>query len=105
MAAPFFYLFAAVALHWLLELRPAQRWLVGSAVAVAVAVIAFLNVSGYFDWMERPETALARQPAVEVADFELWQERQKAEIEAGRGGFNVSEWLEMKEQGAVPMGP
>lgn len=105
VAAPFFYLFVALALHWLWELRPAQRWVIGSAGAVAVAVIAYLNVSGYFDWMERPETALARQPAVEVAEFELWQELQKAETEAGRGGFNVSEWLEMKAQGAVPTGP
>ena len=105
VAAPFFYLFVALAFQWLLDLRPTQRWLVGSAVALAVAVIAYLNVSGYFDWMELPGTAAVRQPAVEVADFELWQELQKAEAEAGRRGFNVTEWLEMKEQGAVPSGP
>ena len=64
-----------------------------------------MNVSGYFDWMDRPETAAARQPAIEVADFEQWQTLQKIEAEAGRRGFNVSEWLEMKEQGAVPTDP
>ena len=104
-AAPFFYLFIALAFHWLLELRPSQRWLVGSAIALAIAVIAYMNVTGYFDWMEEPTTAAVRQPAVEVADFERWQELQKTEAEAGRRGFNVSEWIEMKQQGAVPTGP
>ena len=104
-AAPFFYLFIALAFQWLWDLRPAQRWLVGSAAAVAVAVIAYMNVTGYFDWMELPETATVRQPAVEVADFELWQELQKAEAEAGRRGFNVSEWIEMREPGVVPTDP
>ena len=69
-------------------------------MAVAVlALIAYVNVSGYFDWMERPETAAARQPAVDAADFESWQLLQKAAAEAGQGGFNVGEWLEMKERG------
>ena len=104
-AAPFFYLFVALALDWLLGLRFRERWLVGSAVAVAVSVIAYMNVSGYFDWMDRPETAAARQPAIEVADFEQWQTLQKIEAEAGRRGFNVSEWLEMKEQGSIPTDP
>ena len=62
-------------------------------------------MSGYFDWMEEPETAAARQPAIEVADFERWQTLQKIEAEAGRSGFNVSEWLEMKEQGTAPTDP
>ncbi len=103
--APFFYLFIALALQWLWDARPAQRWLIGGTAALAIAVIAYMNVTGYFDWMEEPSTAAVRQPAVEVADFELWQELQKAETEAGRRGFNVSEWIEMKEQGAVPASP
>ena len=105
VAAPFFYLFVALALDWLLGLRFGDRWLIGGAAAVAVAVIAYLNVSGYFDWMDRPETAAVRQPGVEVADFEQWQTLQKIEAEAGRSGFNVSEWLEMKAQGTVPTDP
>ena len=104
-AAPFFYLFIAVAFQWLWDLRPSQRWLAGSAITGAVAVIAYLNLTGYFDWMALPETAAVRQPAVEVADFKLWQELQKTEAEAGRRGFNVSEWIEMREQGAGPAGP
>ena len=105
VAAPFFYLFVALALDWLIGLRFGHRWLIGSAAAVAVAVIAYMNVSGYVDWMEQPETAGARQPAIEVADFERWQTLQKIEAEAGRSGFNVSEWLEMKEQGTAPTDP
>ena len=99
-AVPLFYLFAALALDWLLGLRYTKdRWAFTAAAVVVLALIAYLNVSAYFDWMERPEAASARQPAVEAADFETWQTLQKAAAEAGQNGFNVGEWLEMKERG------
>ena len=101
-AAPVFYLFVALAVHWLFELSFNRRWWVRGAIVASVAVIACLNVSSYFSWMNEPETAAARQPAVEVSDFEVWQALQKKEAEAGRAGFNVGEWLEMKEQGTAP---
>lgn len=100
--APLFYLFVAMGLHWLFGLRFGERWWFrGAAVVVLLAIVA-LNVSAYFDWMSQPEAAYARQPAVEVADFEAWRDLQKAEAEAGLPGFNVGQWLEMKEQGRVP---
>ncbi len=99
-AAPLFYLFVALALDRLFGLRYLKGlWVVGVAAVAVLALIAYVNVSGYFDWMERPETAAARQPAVDAADFESWQLLQKAAAEAGQGGFNVGEWLEMKERG------
>ena len=99
-AAPIFYLYVALALDWLFGLRFAKNQLATGAVAVAIlALIAYVNVSGYFEWMERPEAAAVRQPAVDAEDFESWQALQKAAAEAGRGGFNVGEWLEMKERG------
>ena len=99
-AAPLFYLFVALTLDWLFGLRFSKgRWAVGIVAVAVLALIAYVNVSGYFDWMERPETAAARQPAVDASDFETWQALQKAAAEAGRGGFNVGEWLEMKERG------
>ena len=99
-AAPLFYLFVALTLDWLFGLRFSKgRWAVGTVAVAVLALIAYVNVSGYFNWMERPETAAARQPAVDAADFETWQLLQKAAAETGRGGFNVGEWLEMKERG------
>lgn len=99
-AAPLFYLFIALALDWLFGLRYTKdQWTVKAATVAVLVFIAYVNVTGYFDWMERPYASAARQPAVEVDDFESWQALQKAAAEAGRGGFNVGEWLEMKERG------
>ena len=99
-AAPIFYLFAAIALDRLFSLRYGNyQWVFRGAVVAVLALIAYINVVGYFDWMERPDAAAARQPAVDASDFESWQALQKAAAEAGRGGFNVGEWLEMKERG------
>ena len=99
-AAPLFFLFVAHALDWLFGLRfPKSQWATGTIAVAVLALIAYVNISGYFDWMERPETAAARQPAVDVEEFESWQTLQKAAAEAGQGGFNVGEWLEMKERG------
>ena len=99
-AAPIFYLFVALTLDWLFGLRFAKnQWAIGTVAVTVLALIAYVNVSGYFDWMERPDAAAARQPAVDAADFESWQSLQKAAAEAGQHGFNVGEWLEMKERG------
>lgn len=100
--APLFYLFVAMGLHWLFGLRFGERWWFRGAAAAALLAIVVLNISGYFEWMRQPDAAYARQPAVEVADFEVWRDMQKAEAEAGLPGFNVGQWLEMKEQGRVP---
>ena len=101
-AAPLFYLFVAIALHWLLGLKFGKRWWFRGAAAAGLLAIVVLNISSYFDWMRQPEAAYARQPAVEAADFKVWRDLQKAEAEVGLPGFNVGQWLEMKEQGEVP---
>ena len=100
--APLFYLFIAMAIHWLLGLQFGKRWWFRGTAAACLLAIALLNISSYFDWMRQPEAAQARQPAVEVADFEVWRDLQKAEAQDGLPGFNVGQWLEMKEQGKVP---
>ncbi len=82
---------------WFMMTKVPRRWL-GTVVVIGLALIAYTNVSGYFNWMDQPEAAAARQPAVDAADFEIWQALQKTEAEAGRGGFNVGEWLQMKDQ-------
>ena len=100
--APLFYLFVAMGIHWLLGLKFGKSWWFRGTAAACVLAIVFLNISSYFDWMRQPEAAQARQPAVDVADFEVWRDLQKAEAEAGLPGFTVGQWLEMKEQGKVP---
>ena len=97
-AAPIFYLFIAVGLDWLFSLRFSRQAWFRAATVAAVGFIAYINVSGYFNWIDQPEAAAARQPAVDAADFEVWQALQKTEAEAGRGGFNVGEWIRVKEQ-------
>ncbi len=98
--APLFYLFVALTLDLVFSLRfPRNKQILGAAVATILAIIAYINITAYFDWMDDPRSAAARQPAVETADFETWQMLQKAAAEAGHGGFNVGEWLEMKERG------
>ena len=101
-AAPLFYLFVAMAIHWLFGLRFGKLWWFRGTAMACLLVIAFLNISSYFEWMSQPQAAQARQPAVEVGDFEVWKTLQKTEAEMGRGGFNVGQWLEMKDQGKVP---
>ncbi len=100
--APLFYLFVAMALHWLFGLNLGKRWWFRSTAAACLLAIALLNISGYFDWMRQAEAAQARQPAVEVVDFEAWRDLQKAEAQDGLPGFNVGQWLQMKQQGKVP---
>ena len=95
-AAPLFFLFVGLALDWLLGLRVARGTVFRAGTAVALAVIATINLNGYFGWMDRPETPDARQPAVEVAEFNRWRAAQKADIAAGGDGFNVGEWHEMR---------
>ena len=96
-AAPFFYLFVGLGLDWLLGLSIVRRFALRAAIVMALLAIAYINVSGYFHWMAQPQTADMRQPAVEVSEFERWQALQMAEAEAGRPGFNVGEWHEMRE--------
>ena len=96
-AAPFFFLFVGLGLDWLLRLRLARREVVQTAVAVLVVTIAYINISGYFRWMDQPYASAARQPAVEVDEFELWQSLAIAEAEAGRPTLSADKWHELRE--------
>ena len=89
-AAPIFYLFVALGVHWLFELPFSKWWWFRGAAVASLAVIAYLSVLLVFQWMSEPETAAARQPAVEVSDFEVWQALQKREAEAG------TSWLQCR---------
>ena len=94
VVVPALYLFAAVTLQavWMLL---SARGLGPVVVAAALAISAF-NIWWYFDWARSPETALARQPAVEYAEFERWQDLQLERARRGEPGFTVTEWHQMR---------
>ncbi|MCH8088018.1 MAG: hypothetical protein IIC81_09245, partial [Chloroflexi bacterium] len=96
-AAPFFFLFAGLGIDWLLGLRLGRPLLLRSATVLLLIAIAYINISGYFHWMDQPIASAARQPAVEVEEFALWQELQMADAREGLWGFNVSQWHEMRK--------
>lgn len=94
---PFYYLFVGLGLHWLLSLSKTPRFVTQVAVMLLVIGVGFYNVTQYHQWMGDPLAAAARQPAVDVEEFESWQRLQIKEAEAGRFGFNVTEWHQMRE--------
>ena len=97
-ALPVIYLFVVFAVDWIWSLKRGIKVLYRGMITAVVTVIVFSNVVGYFAWMGTPEAERARQPAVDISEFETWQELQKIEAQAGRAGFNVTEWHEMRTQ-------
>ena len=94
VVAPILYLFVAVTLQAVSD-APRLRRFVPLLVALAVLVSAY-NLWWYFDWAQRPETAAARQPAVEYSEFPRWQQLQMERALRGERGFTVTEWHQMR---------
>lgn len=95
VVGPILYLFVAVTLDslgGLLHRRLPQ------ALLVLALVLSAYNLWWYFDWAQRPETAQARQPAVEYQEFERWQQLQIERALRGERGFTVTEWHLMRQQ-------
>ena len=95
-AVPFYYLFVGLGLHWILNFRGIRTKVTQFALMVLVIGIGFYNVTQYHQWMSDPLAATSRQPAVEIEEFGSWQRLQMEEAEAGRYGFNVTEWHQMR---------
>ena len=95
-AAPFLYLFVALAIDRVLYWGRKQRRVVVGLLAVVLLVAVAINLWAYVNWMESPTAAYERQPAVEVGEFETWQRLQIEAAERGEGGFNVREWHQMR---------
>lgn len=74
IAAPFMYLYVALALDWLIGFaaRHARRVALAGAVA-GVALLAVFNVYSYFTWIQSPSALEAREPAVELSDYDAWR--------------------------------
>ena len=97
-AAPIYFLFVGLGIERVLTLPITRRSAMQGAVAALVAVITFINVSGYFQWMHEPAALAARAPSVAHEEFEVWQSLQRKDAEEGKYGFNVTEWEQMRKQ-------
>ena len=97
-ALPVIYLFVVFGVDWIWSLKGNLTVVYRGMATTVVTVIVFSNVVGYFGWMGTPEAERARQPAVDISEFETWQDLQKVEAQAGRSGFNVTQWHEMRTQ-------
>lgn len=89
---PVYFLFAAIFLEFLLkQLNKYQLW-----IYVLLALLVFYSVkidlATYFNWMTSKGTLDAREPAVQLEEFSLWQNTMLKEIRAGKWGFTVGEW-------------
>jgi 4-amino-4-deoxy-L-arabinose transferase-like glycosyltransferase len=84
--------FLALGLLVLVFLFRGRAFIAPAAVVALALFIAFANLQGYFDWMHEPYVAAAREPAVQLAEFDQWRACQQQAAEAGRPGFNVMEW-------------
>ena len=59
------------------------------------------NVRHYWDWMHMPQTAAARQPSVDLDEFEEWQYLQLERVKKKEGGFTVDHWHVLRQQEPV----
>jgi hypothetical protein len=66
--------------------------------AVVCAGLVVYNVRHYWDWMHMPFTSEARQPAVEVDEFEEWYYRQRQFAKTASYSFTVGDWHNMRRE-------
>lgn len=95
---PTLYLFVALGFDKLAG-QPGSTWRVVQLGALLfVPFAAYTNISGYYQWMAKPETVATRQPSVDNADFDTWQSLQYADALAGRLGFNAGQWQDIRKK-------
>ncbi len=93
IVAPFMYLFVALALDEILKLaRGRGRQIALTTVVTSVLILSVFNAWSYFSWVQSPETIKAREPAVELADYDLWRTTLVAGYSEQGPTFHVREW-------------
>lgn len=96
IAAPFMYLFVTLVLDKCIDLgRRRNRRMVAGAVLLSVMLLATMNALSYFEWAQSPETLEARQPAVELVDYDIWRQTLISGFQANKPEFHLGEWEEM----------
>jgi len=99
IAAPFMYLFVTLSLDAFIDIgRRRDRMRVAGAVAFCVMLLAVMNAINYFEWAQSPETLEARQPAVELADYDIWRQTLVSGFEESQPGFHLGDWEEMVDE-------
>jgi sugar lactone lactonase YvrE len=71
-------------------------------ILVAVPSTMWWNWQHYAAWQQRPANAVARQPAVDPAEFPVWQAVQLERVRAGEPTYSVTEWKDVRGRYAVP---
>jgi 4-amino-4-deoxy-L-arabinose transferase-like glycosyltransferase len=73
--APFYFLFCAFALDQVLSRvrRFAWRSITVAVMATAVSLIAYMNVTDYFEWQDERTVQVARFPGVDACEFAAWE--------------------------------
>lgn len=93
IAAPFMYLFIALPLDAMLNVaRGRGRRIALTGVVAGVLLLSVFNVWSYFSWVQSPETIEAREPAIELADYDLWRDTLRAGFAQNGPSFHVREW-------------
>ena len=94
-AAPFFLLFATLAIGALFGLagRRLQPYLAPAIVAAAVVVACF-NVDDYVRWQQTPGAQRAREPAVPIEELSAWKAATQCEFRGLVYELNdLDEWV------------
>jgi 4-amino-4-deoxy-L-arabinose transferase-like glycosyltransferase len=93
IAAPFMYLFVALALDAMLNVaRGHARRTVLTWIVAGVFLLSLFNVVSYFSWVQSPETIQARKPAIELADYDLWRAAYRSGFAEHGSRFRLREW-------------
>jgi hypothetical protein len=96
IVVPFMYLFMTLTLDALIDVAHRRhRVSMATVVLAGVMLLAITNALDYFQWIQEPETLQAREPAVQLAEFELWREAMVAELSDGEKPFHLGEWDRM----------
>lgn len=96
IVAPFMYLFVTLTLDAFINAaRFRERRIMAGVVLTGVVLLAVVNAMTYFDWVQSPETLQAREPAVQLDDYELWREAMISELEKDRRPFHLGDWNDM----------
>ncbi|TAK35807.1 MAG: hypothetical protein EPO21_04920 [Chloroflexota bacterium] len=93
---PAVYLFCGLTFDKLIARPRLARGVFQISLLILTPVVVLSNIGAYAEWMREPEATAARQPAVDNADFPLWQELQLERARAGQPGFVVNEWQQMR---------
>ncbi|MCL5783939.1 MAG: glycosyltransferase family 39 protein [Patescibacteria group bacterium] len=95
---PFIYFIAGLALNQIFIFL--QKKFNFKQEALILCLVSFpliwINVSGYFSWIQSPEVAQARQPALSFTDFPSWQSYQIQRVSQGLDTITIQQWEALK---------